>query len=629
MSDIFDPAAVLEETMWLLDHPDFDQKPASIMEFLGPGYLDIESKVRTGLKKALVDIFGEKVNGKRIANFEEAMVTGGIGIGKTTFASIALPYMCHWVLCLRDPQAYFDLLPGSRIAFMQMSTSETQAREVIFGDIVARVKHSDWFVNNYPMDSKIKKQIRFPKDVWILPGDSSETTFEGYNILAGILDEMDSHMVTKDKDYADVGFDTINSRIASRFIDTETNGHKGLLICIGQMKKGTGFASRKYEEMMNNPKAYVMRMTIWDSLGWDRFLKPDGTRDSFYYDTKRKMVVPKLAAEMVDNAELIEVPTSYSRQFENNPEKALRDLAGIPPKTSDPFISLLDKIDRCRDAWTDRYDLGEGVGPIGDNPTRVEYADWFRAMDSRRRAVHIDLAQGGDDGDAAGIAMGHIAEVVEVEGGEKKPVIVIDCMIRLKALPGSEIMLSDIRRIVYYLKEELGFRITKVTMDGFQSTDTMQQLRKRKYSVEYLSVDRSTLPYEDLREAIYEERLEFPPYQTFLKKGDDRKVEIAIQELQQLQDTGKKIDHPAGGSKDVSDTLAGVCSTLMGDRRYRRGVTSIGNTSSEEDINQHSDNRRSPGSGMSLEDAMAGLKAPIPPSSTGGFGISIPSRLRS
>ena len=213
----FDPDKIRAEAEWLLKHPEFEEKPATIREFLGPDYLGIEALVRPGLLQALVDIFGEEVNVNRIADFERAMLTGGIGIGKTTFASIALPYMAHWTLCLKDPQQFFGLLPGSRIAFMQMSTSEKQAIEVVFGDIFARIKHSPWFVTNYPYDDKFTKQIRFAKDIWILPGDSLETSFEGYNILGGILDEMDSHKQTKDKDYADVGYDAIHSRIGSRF----------------------------------------------------------------------------------------------------------------------------------------------------------------------------------------------------------------------------------------------------------------------------------------------------------------------------------------------------------------------------------------------------------------------------
>lgn len=625
----FDPKKIAEETIWLVAHPHFEQKPASIREFVGEGYLDIASKVRPGLMQALEDIFGEEVNGDRIGKFERAMITGGIGIGKTTFASIALPYMAHWVLCLNDPQDYFGLLPGSRIAFMQMSTSEQQAAEVVFGDIFARIKHSEWFVNNYPHDDKFTKQIRFPKDIWILPGDSAETSFEGYNILAGILDEMDSHKLTRDKDYADVGFDTIHARIASRFPvlsdDGEEEGHRGLLICIGQMKKGNGFAARKYEEFLRDDRAYVMRMSIWESFGWDRYTR-NGEHQSFFYDPKRKIIIPRAVADLVDNPDLIEIPNAYRKDFDNNPEKALRDLAGIPPATSDPFISLVDRIEEARDRWVARH--GD-TSPVKPNPTRIEFEDWFRSNgDPRKRHVHIDLATSGE-GDALGMAMGHVESIVEVDE-EKKPYIVIDCLIRIKAMPGTEIMLSDVRRLIYDLKEERKFRVYSVSMDGFQSTDTQQQLRKKKYMVDYLSVDRSTLPYEDLREAIYERRIEFPPYKTYIKKGDDKLVEIAVKELMELQDTGKKIDHPATGSKDVADALAGVTSTLMGDRTYRRGVTSITDRSSysEDEQLQATGTTGTPGIVLPFPGSGTGLQAPMPPSAGGMMGLSIPPRLQ-
>lgn len=624
-SDPFDFAKIKAEVEWLKAHPHFQEKPASIREFVDVGYLNIAAKVRPGLMTALEDIFGYEVSGERIAPvFERAMITGGIGIGKTTFASIALPYMAHWVLCLKDPQDFFGLLPGSRIAFMQMSTSEKQAAEVVFGDIFARIEHSLWFVNNYPHDDKFTKQIRFPKDIWILPGDSSETSFEGYNIMGGILDEMDSHKITDKKDYADVGYDTIHSRIASRFTefgeDGEDAGHKGLLICIGQMKKASGFAARKYKQFLLDPKAYVMRMTIWESLGWDKYTRADGTRNSFWYDIQRKSIIPSAVVALVKNSKLIEVPNAYKQDFLNNPEKALRDLAGIPPEVSDPFISLTHKIELCRDKWIERH--GD-QSPVKPNPTRIEFEDWFKGNgDPRKRHIHIDLATSGN-GDALGMAMGHVDAIVEVDG-ERKPYIVIDALMRVKAMPGTEIMLSDIRRIIYDLKEVHGFRIVSVSMDGFQSTDTMQQLRKKRYSVDYVSVDRSTLPYEDLREAIYEERIEFPPYMTYLNKGDTDLVEIAIQELQQLTDNGKKIDHPADGSKDVADGMAGVCSTLMGDRTYHRGVHSM-KTAQEFDHDSHQ-STGTDGMILPFPGTASGLQAPV--AGVGGFGLVIPNRLR-
>jgi hypothetical protein len=553
--------AALKEALWLSKNPAYEEKPATIREFLGAKYLNIDGYMRPGVVSALEEVFGTDVDPDRIAKFERALMTGGIGIGKTTYASIALPYMVHCTLCLRDPQDFYGLIPGSRIAFMMMSTSEKQAKEVLFGDLVARIDRSPWF-KKHPRDPKINSLLKFGKDVWIVPGDSQETTFEGYNILCGIIDEMDSHKTTEDKDYADVGFDTIESRIASRFKAADNSGHRGLIICIGQMKKGNGFAARKYREFLADPKASVVRMTIWESLGWEKYSLPDGTRDSFVYDTKRKQIISGKLSEFITPGDMyIEVPSAYRTQFLNNPEKALRDLAGIPPVTSDPFISLVDRVESCRDRWVERVGVDS---PVDANPTNPVFADWFTAEnDPRKRAVHIDIAYSGN-GDALGISMGYVDHWVEIEG-DSKPYIVIDCIYRVRAVPGTEILLSDIRGVVYELARR-GFKILDVTLDGFQSKETQQALSKRRYRTTYLSIDRKTLPYEDLREAIYEERLEFPKYMTLLRKGDTSEVEIALKELTELMTSGNKIDHPVGGSKDVADSLAGVVTTLAGGR---------------------------------------------------------------
>jgi hypothetical protein len=577
--------------------------------------------VRPGIRAALIEIFGEEVSSLNIAQVVRAMVTGGIGIGKTTIASICLSYMCHWVLCLRDPQAFFELMPGSRIAFMMMSTSEDQAREVIFQDVKARIEHSDWFVNNYPFDPKFTKQIRFPKDVWILPGDSSETTFEGYNILGGILDEADSHKVTKDKDYAEDGYTTINSRIESRF------GQRGLIVVIGQMKKADGFASRTFDSFGKDPAAYTLRMTIWESRGWERYLKPDGTRDSFYYDIRRKQILPSgVGAQLYEEGSefVLEVPNTYRTSFNNDPVKALRDLAGIPPKVEDPYISDVHRVELARDKWHARHGAD---GPVSDSPTQPLLADWFRGDgDPRRRAAHIDLATS-PTGDALGLAMGHVDSIVEIDG-EEKPYIVIDFLMRMKARPGSEIILGDIRKILYDLRDERNFKFKIVSYDGFQSTDSLQQLRKKRFTAKHISVDREKLPYEDLRDAIMDERIEFPRYLTYVSIGDTKTEEVLVRELLQLQDTGKKIDHPAKGSKDLADAVAGVCTTLMGDRSFHRRVRS-GTSSDDPYVPQtNSTPAVSFGAGTPSHNPFGsgGLTTSMPPIGT-DLGLTLPPRL--
>ena len=504
----------------------------------------------------------------------------------STAASIILTYCVHWVQCLKDPQGFFGLMPGTRIAFMMMSTSERQAREVLFGDVKARVNHSPWFQRFCKFDPQFKNQLRFPRDIWIVPGGSEETRFEGYNILAGIIDEADSHKQTDLKDYAEQGLDTILNRITSRFPDYETETHRGLIVVIGQMKSATGFMHRIYTEWKKDTTAATRRVMLWESLGWHKFTenpadiaggRETAPRKSFVYDVEHKRIIPTAEARSAGidfhtpDSGYIEVPTAFLPEFRRDPVKALRDLAGIPPEASDPFIALPDRILACQEHWHARF----GDDPrVGDEPT------WPKlrippARDGIKRVVHLDLAVSGQ-GDALGLAMAHVAGIVDVDG-EEKPLIVFDLLMRIHAPSGGEIILGDVRRVIYRLARDLGYPIKLVTADGFSSVDTLQQMRKAKINADYLSVDKTKQPYEDLREAIYDERVLFPKYLSRIREGDTEPINIAYRELSQLSDVGMKIDHPSsgGGSKDVADAMAGVVHVLMTQIQYRRGALHV------------------------------------------------------
>lgn len=608
--------SMAEELRWLQDNPHFHQRPASMPEFLGAKYLDVEDPdpdigVRPAIREMLIDMFGEEANPHKISQYEYAMVTGGIGIGKTTISSFILCYMTHWTLCLRDPQRYFKLLSGSRIAFMQMSTSGQQAKEVVFGDVKGRIEHSPWFQEWFPFDTKFKNQLRFTAmngdDVWILPGDSGETTFEGYNILGGILDEADSHQITKVKDYAEAGYAAIDSRIKSRF------GKRGFFVVIGQMKKTSGFAAKKYKEFQKLPEAYCRKLTIWESYGWEsletkadgslgyRYCKPDGTRDSFWYDIKRYEETTEEAARLTGNsAYVIEVPEVFRQPFENNPVKALRDLAGIPPAAGSPFIVMVTKLEAARDRWITNN--GDQL-PV-DAQGRI--AEWVRATTSMKRCAHIDMAYSGE-GDALGFAMGHVKGTVKVDN-ELKPFISIDLLLRWHAPKGQQIYIADVRQMIYMLKKERKFKLDFVSTDGFESTDTRQQLARNRIDTDKVSVDRDLTPYYDLRDAVYEDRIEFPPYYVRYLPEDTLMTEVLIKELSELSEENNKIDHPPDGSKDVADAVAAVVYHLMGDRTYQRrsysadvlnpnGSANPGSNS----ITTPSDATQSPGQGVRID----------------------------
>ena len=80
-------AQIQAELEWLKENPEFEERPATLLEFLGPEYLNVESGIRERIKEELSNIMGEEVHADRITDYPLAMITGGIGIGKTTIAS--------------------------------------------------------------------------------------------------------------------------------------------------------------------------------------------------------------------------------------------------------------------------------------------------------------------------------------------------------------------------------------------------------------------------------------------------------------------------------------------------------------------------------------------------------------
>ena len=84
------------------------------------------------------------------------------------------------------------------------------------------------------------------------------------------------------------------------------------------------------------------------------------------------------------------------------------------------------------------------------------------------------------------------------------------------------------------------------------STDSIQLLRSRGIKADHMSVDRTLEPYNALKQLIYMKRLDVYKYQF---------LEDELKRLELVK--GIKVDHPLGGHKDISDSLAGACYSCL------------------------------------------------------------------
>jgi len=198
------------------------------------------------------------------------------------------------------------------------------------------------------------------------------------------------------------------------------------------------------------------------------------------------------------------------------------------------------------------------------------------------RFIHVDI---GLTNDALGIAMGHVAgqmktERIDAEGNLStvlNPFIVMDFMLRVRAPAGGEVDLSKVRAFILYIKRM--FPLCRVTFDQYQSSDSIQILKKSHIDAAHQSVDKFEDAYITLRSAHFDRRIAIYNYEPYIDE---------VLDLERIiKDRGRhKVDHPKKatkggiGSKDVSDAVAGVVwQCIHDDRAMHESVAEVEITS--------------------------------------------------
>jgi hypothetical protein len=538
----------------------WEYEPVDIEEFLESDEFlgSISDSLFPCVKQDVINIFWgnpRQLLSKR--RFKEIVFKEAYGTGKSERAAIMSTYITYLVLCLRDPSKYFGFLPGSKITVINVSTTQKQAKDVVFSKIKGKIDHCPWFRNHgYSYDPNNKLELRFDpadsakidtekiyKNVYVIPGSSSQYSALGYDVLCAIIDEATAYGIENEMDKAEIIYNTLKGRVSSRFPKS------GMIVMAGNPHHVSDFLEVRLKDAEGHKDIYIVKhRSIWEAR------MPDYDGDWFYFDYLKMKEVDEVEAGKIS---VIKIPIIYYDDFKNAPEMSVRNLAGISLESISRFFTNIDTIQNMfvqskrQNPVKEIITVTELERPE-DKPsesnravekTKVVFHDWFKPVNKGVHAVHVDI---GVNNDALGLVLGHVCGY---EKGLQQ--FYVDCVIRLKGSQTKPNILSDVREIIYQLSQ-LGFNINYVTLDGYQSTDFLQILTRRGYEAEYLSVDKQMAPYINLRQSIYEERVDCP-FDSFLK--------YELETLENVND--KKIDHPLKGSKDVSDAMCGVVHTLI------------------------------------------------------------------
>ncbi len=423
-----------------------------------------------------------------------------------------------------------------------------------------------------------------PTEVW----DISVDKYHNFALSCGTffhnsMDETD-FSTSIDNTQVKEAYNALHQRITSRYLKYIYKEPPGLLTLMSStVADDQSFMSGRLKMAEKYPEiTHVSSFARWEANPISVSLST-GTFTVFLGDNLRSPKIITLE-DINQNSypveACIEVPNIFYKNFDDDIDTSITDIAGRRMGTrKNLFLRNVDKLNECLQNRTMGHPFTEDTLYITiDRPAFIQdafkkdqFMKYYPETERYRpvlhpntgRFIHVDLSK---NGDATGIGCVHCSGYIErdmpMEDGlvkrYKLPTFYMDFCLAIQATPNSEIDWDKIRDFIYYLIA-IGVPIEGISMDNFNSIDSLQNYKKSKLIAEdriiTLSVDKTPDPYSLFRSVIMDNRISMYNHSVLIKE---------IPKLLRDPDT-HRVDHAPGESKDVSD---GVCGALAHCHKY-------------------------------------------------------------
>jgi len=535
---------MLDSFIDILGGAEWDEKPVGVREFVNsPEYLNlpplsalqyqmVEAMTQIYRLDTLISLYGEEDGFARWGQtFNEVILQLGKGSGKDYTSTIACAYIVYLLLCLKDPAVYYGKPPGDAIDIINIAINAQQAKNVFFKGFKQRIDNSPWFrKRDYNPKADV---IEFEKSISVHSGHSERESWEGYNVLVVILDEISgfAQESTTGHTQAKTGEDIYKmyaASVSSRFPEF------GKLLLLSFPRYKNDFIQQRYNQVVGQKTVIMRSVTLIANPELPEDLPGNSIVVEWEEDHILSYTEPRVFALRRPTWEVnpLQKIENLTRDFMRDYTDALSRFACMPPDAVDAFFKSRAKIE---EAFSNPNWAIDETGNI---------ADWFKPDMTKEYFIHVDLAQ---KIDRCAVALAHVKEFVDVKinsDSSYQPVIVVDAIRWWTPNSQHNVDFADVREFILDLYR-MGFNIKLVTFDRWNSVDIMEQLRGYGIETDTLSVGRPH--YQDMSMVLSESRLDGP------------NNEILIEELLQLRAVGNnKVDHPRKGSKDLSDAVCGA-----------------------------------------------------------------------
>jgi hypothetical protein len=486
----------------------------------------------------------------------------------STGSVIGCVRMAYDVYCMRDPHETYQISSTDYISVPCVSVTEDVAERNLVSKIRAIVDESEFFRKHFaPIRNTAAAGIIFPNRFTFPPGASTAGQVVGTNAIGAAVDEgnffhkRDQQVGRSEvKENIEVIFEAIKRRMESRFMNR--GRLPGVILVASSKTTPNAFTEKLIRKYVGDPLVFVRERAVWEAVPKERF-SGKKFRVAIGNETKMSRIMTAGEADP-EGMEVVEVPVEFHGAFVEDIDAAIRDHAGRSTVAITPFIARREKIYEAIDKNRTHPFSQETWDQ--DIPGRFDWQKLAKlhpdgsweplAHPKAPRHLHLDLSK---TQDCTGIAVGCVAGYAPIQRfgkaeQEMAPIIHVDFVLQVRAPRGGEISYSEIRRIIYELTQH-GFFIKQVSADQFQSANLLQTVKGQGYQTRVVSVEPAGGPYEVMKTALYENRIQIYNYPPLIKE---------LRELQKDWKTGK-VDHPPAtqrGSKDIADALAAITTTL-------------------------------------------------------------------
>jgi hypothetical protein len=592
--------------VWRLDYM---REPVSLATFLDDPYYLGEIHKPTAenpgmwpeWRKTLIRDFDLK------SKVHNLVITGSLGIGKTSMMTTLLLYRLYIATCLRNPQHFFDIAQGSDIVYVILSVTKEAVKDTAFGYAMNYMAQSGYFREQCGYDPNLQYSgFRIPinnslpsgrsSGLKIIAGSKSQHAL-GRNVVGVGLDEGNFRLEHDPDLTAYQLYDTVRTRIANRF-QKLAGFLPALCVIASSASDESSFTEKVIKEIheANSPKTeivyrhaiYKIKRHALKLIGWwfkvahglknmepfilEGFYNEDGTPLAVGTVVQKSSGEPLTCTrheEPPPGAMTELVPGDHWEAYRRNCRAQLQNLSGISTGGSHRLFPSMMDVEWClaqsaREGVPDPMNTGVGMFPMSSEDKLnvwdyLNHKSFLTLVASRvqpirhpynLRYAHLDLAKSTMAGLAICHLVGHQLITGLVKDGEPfqeyRLIVEYDFILTITAGGAKPINLEKIQRFFFWLRDMCGYRFGKVSADMYQSQAPLQALEAKGFVVDELSIDRDKSAYTAWRMGFEERRVRLSRNHQMLREAEE------------LLEMDKKFDHPPDGSKDTTDAAAGA-----------------------------------------------------------------------